>query len=476
MWLLGLVVVVIVAGFKNRCAVGRLLTVGTVGVFLVFSQREFRLWLLAATPSRVIFFCVSLLVSVSLLSLVWRLSRHEAARSWFAILAIIAAAIPAGRLVWIATTAHTAAVDTSLSWADPVGASRPGFDARTRRNVYYVIVDGYAGRGSLKRNQVADIGPFLEEMRGTGYDLMDSARTNYVTTFLSIMATLQMDYVVTEQSGRFSDRSGLFPNALENGAVPRVISEVRATGYDFFFAVPRDTACQTRLEINCLNGISDLGAYWQVAQAFLASTKIPQMARMLSGHASMSSDAIAALSASMDSLIRRGRPFFAFAHNMSPHPPYRRADCSVLPDADREADGQQIGRREYYGNAIRCVNAEILALAHSIHDRDPEAIVVFQSDHGSDFDVDWSRPIQSWSDAAIDERSDILNLIHMPEPCRGWVRPGLSQINTMRLVVACLQGRPPVYVEDRTFLNVYEQNPDFGLVCEVTGRLHKPQE
>ena len=81
-----------------------------------------------------------------------------------------------------------------------------------------------------------------------------------------------------------------------------------------------------------------------------------------------------------------------------------------------------------------------------------------------------------WTYAMIDERTSIFNLVRVPQQCRRWLRPDLSQINTMRLVFACLEGRPPSYVEERTFLGVYENNPDFGRVRDVTEQLRKGGE
>ena len=176
------------------------------------------------------------------------------------------------------------------------------------------------------------------------------------------------------------------------------------------------------------------------------------------------------LSAALEDLTRQDQPFFALVHNLAPHPPYLRADCSGQFTDNRRAD------REQYGSAVACVNQEVLALAARIEALDPGAIVVFQADHGTEFTVDWNLPLREWTDAAIEERTSILNLIHVPEPCRRWLRQTLSPINTMRLVLGCLQRRPPEYLPESTYINTYEENVDFGLAYDVTHRFDELRE
>ena len=40
----------------------------------------------------------------------------------------------------------------------------------------------------------------------------------------------------------------------------------------------------------------------------------------------------------------------------------------------------------------------------------------------------------------------------MPDICALHLRPGLSPVNTFRLVFACLDGQTPKLIEDRTFV------------------------
>jgi hypothetical protein len=163
--------------------------------------------------------------------------------------------------------------------------------------------------------------------------------------------------------------------------------------------------------------------------------------------------------------IKQREPFFLFAHNMGPHYPFRyNEDCSPRNPALNEEKNVAA-----YLNGIRCINEQVLFLTDRIVRQDPNATIVFLSDHGTDFTVDWSVPEHSWSKDAIFERGAILRMMRLPNRCRSMLRPGQGQINTMRVVLTCLGQKNLEQLPEQTFIAVYENNSEFGKVTRVTG-------
>jgi len=464
LWLTGICLAVVPALLSIRWSVARAFSVGTIAVFVLFSHQAIRSWLLEALsvsgiPARKIY----LLILAGLLALAWRLSRREPARLAFVMAMAFMIVPPVGEFARFATATLGSSVPAGALPADERGSIR----ALSNQNVYYVILDGYAGRPALNKYLDYDIDSFLAQMHDLGYSYIDSARTNYVTTHVSLMATLEMDYVIDEKSPRYADRRTFFPYEFQFGRPPRIVRQLLPAGYDVFHVGNQWAPCRPRPEVNCLI-TSDYWFYEYVAGVFLAPTKVPLALLGLAQDGP--AGALTSLSHAIGDLTRRKRPFFAFVHELSPHPPYRRADCSEPRGEALSFQRGEVGR-EKYKNSIRCVNLKVQALAKRIEALDPDAIVVFQADHGSDFEVDWKRPLAEWSDAAIDERSSIFNLVHFPDSCRQWLRPDLSQINTMRLVFGCLERHPPDYLKEHTYITGYEGNPDFGIARDVTDRL-----
>ena len=465
-WLAGVASCALPALLSTRWPAARAFSVLTIAVFAVFAHQDFRTWLLdtmgtSGVPARLVY--LALLLAV--VALTWVLSRRTAGRLAIVLVAAFMLVPPAGRLIRLALAAPGPAAGNDAKVLAP-DESRP----LSNQNVYFVILDEYGGRPALRKYVAFDNEGFVAQMAALGFTAIDDARSNYMTTHLSLMSTIEMTYVVDESSPRYTSRRLFFPYAFQLGPLPRLVRQLSGAGYDFLHIGNQWAPCLPRAEVRCLADAGNAGFRKYIMAVFMAPTRIPL------GRLGLTTtnwrETLTATSQSLNGLTLNPRPFFAFIHVLSPHTPYRRADCST-PRGDIVLSGRKDPTgKEGYRHSIRCLNVEVLALAQDIRAVDPNAIVVFQADHGSGFEVNWRLPLEQWSDAAIDERSSILNLVHVPDACLPWVRPGLSPINTMRLVVGCLERRAPDYVDDRTFINTYEDSPDFGLVHDVTDRLH----
>lgn len=102
-------------------------------------------------------------------------------------------------------------------------------------------------------------------------------------------------------------------------------------------------------------------------------------------------------------------------------------------------------------DTVRCVNRQLLAAIDVI---DPAAVVVIQSDHGTEYDIPWD-DLSSWDDNVIEQRLSVLNAVRLPRGCRELVQPPPSGVNTFRLVVACLEARTPDLLPQRNFIASY---------------------
>ena len=91
-----------------------------------------------------------------------------------------------------------------------------------------------------------------------------------------------------------------------------------------------------------------------------------------------------------------------------------------------------------------------------------------ESDHGSGVYTQWDKAFAEWSAQSIRERSSILNLIRVPSRCRSWLTPRTSNVNTIRVVLACVGGEMPHLEEDKSYIATYSKtNPDAGLVRQI---------
>ena len=134
---------------------------------------------------------------------------------------------------------------------------------------------------------------------------------------------------------------------------------------------------------------------------------------------------------------------FVFIHQFSPHDPYtvtENCEQQVAPviELDLTNKSQENWEKEYegYKASYKCVLKEVLDFMEYISIADPDAIVVFQGDHG------W-RSIEDRLKTPEDiyhYRASIFNSIKAPEACFKKFGDPHSNINTVRFILNCVYG------------------------------------
>jgi hypothetical protein len=318
-------------------------------------------------------------------------------------------------------------------------------------NIYYVVTDGYARQDQLRAQLGYDNSEFIGYLAGHGFYVAHRAYANYPVTFLSLPSALSMEYLVTERSSRFSDREMFY--AVTQGRNP-VVSYLRSHGYTYFHLGSGNwlgSKCGGA-EDRCLAGNGEL------ANAFYALTPISFFRQ------GPPVTTAASIERNLDALYQQ-QPFFLFAHVFPPHPPriFER-DCQQnTSKLAGEASWQEVGKASYL-NDLRCTNRQFVDAIDRILARDPSAIIILHSDHGTAYGVDWKVPIDRWSAEAFEERFSILMALRFPAECQERLYSSLSPVNTFRLAFACLESRPPDPIPDDSYIAGYEAHDQAGFV------------
>ena len=374
---------------------------------------------------------------------------------------------------------------TARASAQPIAASPDGVVARP--NVYFVIADAYDRSDTMKKYLGFDNTSYMDELRDLGFFVGRDARANYPMTFLALSSAFQMDYVISPSTPRYTDRSPF--SAILYGD-NTAIQTFKRLGYRYVQGGSgqwQETNCRGREDICIEKQIFGAGqvfrlGFGETEMALMEMTPVFKRYVAAARTRGIYSEAITTFAGLTKALrtVPVDAPIFVFAHSFPPHPPFIfGADCSVRdevvtdygPLRDRKDDpASQHRYRQLFAEQAECVSRQMIFFAREIVRKDPGAIVIIQSDHGSDTRVDWSArtPLAGWSAEALEERFSILNAIRVPDRCRQWQYDGMSPVNTFRLVLGCLQNRQPDFLPDRSFVAGYENHPDFGLVHEVT--------
>ena len=354
---------------------------------------------------------------------------------------------------------------SAVSPVDPVSAEVPAAsaDAHPDINIYYILLDGYAGNGSLREAMSFDNSPFLARMSARGFRDMGSERSNYLRTEQTVGGIFSLQYPQTDDPRSWKDARHLYPEMLDAQTPPPLIARLQADGYSSWFSTTLVTGCPA-LHVHCLNKRGVVDAVY-MAQSFIAPTPI---GRALMHVAERRRNALDPVAKRLPEMLAKHEPLFVFAHHMAPHQPYSLdRNCQPTKTGFEWSQSTSVEeQRAGYVGAVECVNSQVEALVDHIISLDAHALIVLQGDHGADVAMKWREPMDDWTDASIRERASYLNLVRAPERCEGWLDRPLGQINTSRFVLACAEGRAPEFLSEHTYISSYFPGPDGPVVRE----------
>ncbi|MGX1167782.1 hypothetical protein AB7M16_004048 [Bradyrhizobium sp. USDA 372] len=343
------------------------------------------------------------------------------------------------------------------------GAGEPAMKLTMSPNIYWIVLDAYPRQDVLKEDFSFDNSGFLASLRAKDFTVFRNARSNFPATANSISSTANADYTV---EGEGKDLKAfplerLYP--LVRGK-NRTVARLTSAGYSYVhFENGYDNLTKCAFDgPRCLRGNVGLD---EMDVAILSNTPIIDLiiGRRQSPFAWGGVDDLTRL---LNEVQATPSPFFLYAHILVPHIPFRfTADCgfrSAAPDLQRWDPAS----RPAFLDQLRCTNSQTLTLVDKIVTSDPNALIILQSDHGTDFRGQTKRSPSTWSDADLHERFGVLNAIRLPKQCRAAAPDDITLIDTFPLVFACLTGGAFEPRQPRFFVTPYDDMPDFGDAVE----------
>jgi hypothetical protein len=335
---------------------------------------------------------------------------------------------------------------------------------RFKPNVYVFISDAYPRQDVLAKYFTFDNEPFLHELSTIGYLVRRDSISNYPTTYQSLASLVEMDFVSTPEMTPYKERRRFLRAITGQSAM---VQRFRSNGYRFAQVTRRVSGGGCRgIEDICLDSEATI---WNdtFAAGILRLTPLQPLIQSLALVTPV--ETLRDMRKRLE-LLPQNQPLIVFVHTLLPHEPIYDSSCNISPLAGKKDNLVKTDpeARAAYVATVRCVNMTILDMARWLDARDPGAIVIFLSDHGSDLTVNFYGPMSDWGAAQIGERFANFLAIRMPHECAALSSTARSLVNVMEVVFACIEGRDPKLRQDRVFVGVYENNQEFGHVREVT--------
>ncbi len=373
-----------------------------------------------------------------------------------------------------------------------------------KRNVYYIIVDAYSSPKNLKKIFSWNSDSFLREMKLLGFYHAHNAYSSYNVTRLTLGSIFAGGYIRDENSPKFHNSHLHYYRVLHKIEVPPLIKTTQALGYKFYFVGNSWARCERipirKKHVSCIPDIYGSKLHLLPYHIYIFLLNTPALLlyeKAISlyygenegkkhsprGRIAIKNDAIGR---TLSFLHKQGiprKPSFLFIHHLSPHAPYLyEANCDLKPFRNIHTetllanyDHDEIYKKDYIDN-VQCTNKRIKELGSFIVKNDPGAIVVIQSDHGDRFGTRehyHHTKLNEWTNESIFATNSILNLLYLPHTCRRWLNSDMNNINTVRLAIACSVSQKPKFIENKSYVEPGDDNPDRGLVRRVYIKPHE---
>jgi hypothetical protein len=266
----------------------------------------------------------------------------------------------------------------------------------TGPNIYLVLLDGYPRRDTLMNDMGIDNGPFEQALADRGFDIYDDAHTDRRYTDLTLMTLLTgTTEGVPLDTAPASEVQFLIRKALSTAELPR---EAEAAGYEWDVidspAGHVTFSAGHHIQHGGVNTFEDNmlaeAAFAPIVKAFLPYLLTDSLRDHFAGSVQ-----------SLISLVDPNAHRLVLAHLFQPHLPFLwDADGKPVPvpffwpgvnifAAQIETMGMTLPdySAAMKGN-LATVNPKFLAMVDAIVAKDPGAVVVLFSDHGSRYSLD----------------------------------------------------------------------------------------
>ena len=401
----------------------------------------------SGTPSLLVFWVASSIIGAAVL--VWLLSNSK--------LVITLASVATSAVVAFLIVASMGG-GPGLETASPVVPESLAFSEELIEtpNVYLFILDGF-GRPDVLSEQFADlnldISSSIDRLGELGFRQDPAGSAAYSQSILSIPSSL---------NGELHHRPEAELSGLEQWEYGRpalkgdntLVNSFRSAGYDYWHSgsgIWDASACDPGIADVCLGlDTSDqetIAAIWSLTPVRNHVGSVPfadfsdppsVVASILEARQTQAND----------------EPYIMFSHIISPHQPYRFDENCEFRNRSATGTTLELGHlpehRPLYVNQVHCLAQQLETAMAELIEADPNALILLQADHGSAFQP--AHETLAWDDAAIEERMAVFRMTRLPDRCQSDDLEAQSLVNTPELLLSCVTGNEPDWVEPRMLL------------------------
>jgi hypothetical protein len=307
-------------------------------------------------------------------------------------------------------------------------------------DIYYIILDAYAGEKMLKELHAFNNSMFTSALKKRGFILPPGSKSNYLRTIHSLSSSLNMQYLgaISETMGTSSLWWPLRETFADNETRKFLESQgyktlVIASGWDFTTITDADTYKQpfpiflSDFEEFFIDN-TNLSLFQFLGKTVVSFPSYDTHRRIILYEFEQ-----------LKNIPELESPKFTFVHIIAPHPPFvfDAQGNPINPDYPFTiADNRYLitppaKYQQGYLDQLSFVNTQVLETVDAILEKSVNPpIIILQGDHGPGSLID----SQSAAPPCFYERYSILNAYYLPGIPPDSVPPDITPVNTFRMI------------------------------------------
>ena len=285
-------------------------------------------------------------------------------------------------------------------------------------DIYYIILDEYAGFKSLEKNFGFDNSKFYSELSQRGFFIPSNSYSNYPFTVMSIPSSLNMQYLNFFSEKLGTENTDLDPirEILEKNLV---MNNLSSNGYYIVSFFGGTEAIGSKKFVD--EKICGDNYYLNEVMNILTPAETYQEKR---------NEVLCTFDEIGNVKERISQPMFVFAHISIPHKPFvfdENGDSQMIDYNDLDDST----KKKFYLQQLKFANKMTIRTIDEIFAKsETDTIIIIQSDHGERTGINWNEPTEDM----IKQGLNNLNAYYFPNEKKNKLYNNISPVNTFRII------------------------------------------
>ena len=334
-------------------------------------------------------------------------------------------------------------------------------DSDNLPDIYYILLDGYAGKNALKEFLDFDNQEFYSFLNNKGFYVPEQTYGNYPITPTSMATVLNMQYPHHLADLLGSESADLHPT-FEIIYDNLVMKKLKSNGYTIInFETGADYVDEFK-NLDLYYCKNDSLLEHKLTNALLHTSIIGYFVDRIEYQEHR--NRILCSFSELPQIKNIDEPTFVYAHMVIPHIPYVFTAEGEPRDPINRSDSQGDQDVEGYLNQVKFTNMEIQKVINQLlYKTNEPPIIIIQSDHGSDFGLDWKNVTED----ALRQRMSNFQAFYLPNENSDLMSKASTPVNIFRIIFNLYFDGNYEMLPDKVYWNDYYKPYDFKDVTSI---------